>query len=148
MAGYIIDPGFGIIDIPAVAEGVELAQRGRHGAGGSQRITPCIIGVRHHLRAADVDQPGHITLRVLQVKVPRAIVLHYKFTTFFPSLQPYIRFSATFSSLFRHLFLTFPPHLTDTAFLCIISKIYFKGGHTTLWIPTAAIIPVLTLPAI
>ena len=49
MAGYIIDPGFGIIDIPAVAEGVELAQRAGHGAGGSQRITPCIVGVGHHL---------------------------------------------------------------------------------------------------
>ena len=101
MAGYIIDPGFGIIDIPAVAEGVELAQRGRHGAGGSQRITPCIIGVRHHLRAAAVHKAGQVALRVLQVEVLRTIVLHYKFTTFCPILQPYIHFPATSSSLFR-----------------------------------------------
>ena len=45
MAGYIIDPGFGIIDIPAVAEGVELTQRVGHSAGGGQRITPRIVGV-------------------------------------------------------------------------------------------------------
>ena len=84
-----------------IAEGIELAQRVGHGAGGSQRITPCIIGVRHHLRAAAVDQPGHVALRILQVEVLRTIVLHYKFTTFFPTLQPYIHFSAAFSSLFR-----------------------------------------------
>ena len=96
-----MDPGFGIIDIPAVAEGVELTQCVGHGAGGGQGITPCIIGVRHHLRAAAVDQSGHVALRVLQVEVLRPIVLHYKFTTFCPTLQPYIHFPATFSSLFR-----------------------------------------------
>ena len=74
MAGYIIDPGFGIIDIPAVAEGVELAQSAGHGAGGGQRIAPCVIGVRHHLCAAAVDQPGHVALCVLQIEVFRAIV--------------------------------------------------------------------------
>ena len=74
MAGYIIDPGFGIIDIPAVAEGVEFAQRVGHGAGGGQRIAPCIVGVRHHLCAAAVDQSGHVTLRVLQIEILRAIV--------------------------------------------------------------------------
>lgn len=96
-----MDPGFGIIDIPAVAGGVEIAQCVRHGAGGGQRTAPRIVGVRHHLCAAAVDQPGHITLRILQVEVLRAIVLHYKFTTFCPTLQPYIHFPATFSSLSR-----------------------------------------------
>ena len=83
-----------------IAEGVQLAQRVRHGAGGGQRMAPRIIGVRHHLRAVAVDQSGHVALRVLQVEVLRAIVLHYKFTTFCPTLQPYIHFPATFSSLF------------------------------------------------
>ena len=101
MAGYIIDPGFGIVDIPAVAEGIEFAQRVGHGAGGGQRIAPRIVGVRHHLRAAAVDQPGHVALRVLQVEVFRTIVLHYKVTIFCPTLQPYIHFPATFSSLSR-----------------------------------------------
>ena len=70
----VVQPRFGIIDIPAVVEGVELAQRVGHGAGGGQRITPCVIGVRHHLRAAAVDQPGHVALRVLQIEVFSAIV--------------------------------------------------------------------------
>lgn len=73
-AGYIIDPGFGIIDIPPVAEGVEFAQRAGHGAGGGQRIAPRVIGISNHLRAATVDQPGHVALRVLQVEVLRTIV--------------------------------------------------------------------------
>ena len=47
--------------------------------------------------AAAVDQPGHVALRVLQIEILRAIVLHYKFTTFCPTLQPYIHFPATFS---------------------------------------------------
>ena len=83
-----------------IAEGVELAQCVGHGAGGGQRIAPRVIGVRHHPRAAAVDQPGHVALRVLQVEVLRTIVLHYKFTRFCPILQPYIHFPATFSSLF------------------------------------------------
>ena len=83
-----------------IAEGVQLAQRVRHGAGGGQRIAPRVIGVRHHLRAAAGHQPGHVALRILQVEVLRAIELHYKFTTFCPTLQPYTHFPATFSSLF------------------------------------------------
>lgn len=43
-----------IIDIPAVAKGVQLAQRAGHGAGGGQRIAPRIVGIRHRLRAAAV----------------------------------------------------------------------------------------------
>ena len=57
-----------------IAEGIELAQRVGHGAGGSQRITPCIIGVGYHLCAAAVDQPGHIALCILQIEILRAIV--------------------------------------------------------------------------
>ena len=48
-----------IIDIPAVAEGVEFAQRVGHGAGGGQRIAPRVIGVRHHLRAATLTEVYH-----------------------------------------------------------------------------------------
>lgn len=83
-----------------IAEGVELAQRVGHGAGGSQRVAPRVVGVRHHLRAAAVHKAGHVALRILQIEILRAIVLHYKFTTFCPTLQPYIHFPATFSSLF------------------------------------------------
>ena len=57
-----------------IAEGVELAQRVGHGAGGSQRVAPRVVGVRHHLRAAAVHKAGHVALRVLQVEVLRAII--------------------------------------------------------------------------
>ena len=70
----VVQPRFGVVEVTAVAEGVQLTQRVGHGAGGGQRITPCVIGVRHHLRAAAVDQPGHVALRVLQVEVFRAII--------------------------------------------------------------------------
>lgn len=57
-----------------IAEGIELAQRVGHGAGGGQGITSCVVGVRYHLRTAAVDQPGHITLRILQIEILRAVV--------------------------------------------------------------------------
>ena len=57
-----------------IAEWVEIAQCVRHGAGGGQRTAPRVIGVRHHLRAAAVDQSGHVALCVLQVEVFRAVV--------------------------------------------------------------------------
>ena len=57
-----------------IAEGIELTQRVGHGAGGSQRVAPCVIGVRHHLCAAAVDQPGHVALRILQIEILRAVV--------------------------------------------------------------------------
>ena len=55
----VVQSRFGIIDIPAVAEGVELAQCVDHGAGGGQRVAPCVIGVRHHLRAATLTEVYH-----------------------------------------------------------------------------------------
>ena len=70
----VVQSRFGIIEVPAIAEGVQLTQCVGHGAGGGQRITPCVIGVRHHLRAAAVDQSGHVALRVLQIEVFRAII--------------------------------------------------------------------------
>ena len=69
----VVQPRFGVVEVTAVAEGVQLAQRAGHGAGGGQRIAPCVIGVRHHLRAATVDQSGHVTLRVLQIEILRAV---------------------------------------------------------------------------
>ena len=70
----VVQSRFGIIDIPAVAEGVQLTQRVGHGAGGGQRVAPCVIGIGHHLCAAAVHKTGHITLRVLQIEILRAIV--------------------------------------------------------------------------
>lgn len=57
-----------------IAEWAQLAPCVGHGAGGGQRIAPCVIGISNHLRAAAVHKTGHITLRVLQIEVFRAIV--------------------------------------------------------------------------
>ena len=56
-----------------IAEGVEFAQRVRHGAGGGQRTAPRVIGISNHLRAVAVHQSGHVALRVLQVEILRAV---------------------------------------------------------------------------
>lgn len=57
-----------------IVEGVELTQRAGHSAGGGQNVAPCVIGIGHHLRAAAVDQPGHVALCILQVEILRAVV--------------------------------------------------------------------------
>lgn len=66
----------GIVDIPAVAEGVELAQRVRHGAGGGQRVAPRVIGVRHHLCAAAVIDVA-VTELLLEQLDPIKVYLIY-----------------------------------------------------------------------
>ena len=79
-----------------IAEGVEFAKCVRHGAGGGQRIAPRVIGVRHHLRAAAVDQPGHVALRVLQIEILRAVALHHIYHILPRCLIPvYARFALT-----------------------------------------------------
>ena len=40
----IVQACFSVVEVPAVAEGVVLAQRIGHGAGGRDRIAPCVIG--------------------------------------------------------------------------------------------------------
>ena len=41
----VLQPGFCIVDIPAVAQGVGRAKRRCHCTGGGQRIAPCVVGV-------------------------------------------------------------------------------------------------------
>ena len=72
----VVQACFGVVDIAAVAEGVILAQRARHGAGGAQELTPRIVSICHHLRACGVHNARYIALRVLQVEVLRAVIVH------------------------------------------------------------------------
>ena len=60
-----------------IAEGIELAQRVGHGAGGGQRIAPCVIGISNHLRAAAGHKTGHIALRIRQIEILHAVALHH-----------------------------------------------------------------------
>ena len=72
----IIQPRLGVVNITAVAKGIGCAEGRGHGAGGGQRIAPCVVGVGHDARAAGVDKAGHVALRVLDVEVLRAVVVH------------------------------------------------------------------------
>ena len=72
----IVQPGFCVVDIAAVAERVGCAEGGGQRAGGGQQIAPCVVGVGHNARAAGIDEAGHVALRVLDVEILRAIVVH------------------------------------------------------------------------
>ena len=72
----IIQPRLRVIDIPAVAQGVLCAEGCCHRAGGGQRVAPCVVGVSHDARAAGGDETGHVALRVLDVEILRAVVVH------------------------------------------------------------------------
>ena len=45
----VIELGFGVVDIAAVAQGVMGTQGGGQAAGGGQDVAPCIVGVAHYL---------------------------------------------------------------------------------------------------
>ena len=72
----IVQPCLRVVDISAVAQGVLCAEGGGQRAGGGQRVAPCVVGVGHDARAAGADKTGHVALRVLDVEILRAIVVH------------------------------------------------------------------------
>ena len=72
----IVQPRFRVVDIPAVAQRVDRTERRCHCTGGGQQIAPCVVGVGHDARAAGADKTGHVALRVLDVEVLRAVVVH------------------------------------------------------------------------
>ena len=72
----VIQPGFCIVDISAVAQRVLFAEGGGQRAGGAQRVAPCVVGVSHDARAAGIDEAGHVALCVLDIEILRAIVVH------------------------------------------------------------------------
>ena len=74
-AHEVIKAGFGIIVIPAIAEGVSGAKGGGHGAGDRLGIAPGVVGVGHDGRAAGIDQSHDIALQIVNVVVCIAFVL-------------------------------------------------------------------------
>ena len=72
----IVQPGFCVVDIAAVAERVGCAEGGGHRTGGAQQIAPCVVGVIHDARAAGIDKAGHVALCVLDVEILRAVAVH------------------------------------------------------------------------
>ena len=72
----IIQPRSRVVDVSAVAQRVLCAEGGCQRAGGGQQIAPCVVGVAHDARAAGIDKAGHVALRVLDVKIFRAVAVH------------------------------------------------------------------------
>lgn len=74
-ASEVVQQGFGVVDVPPVAEGIQRAQGGGQGAGGGEDLAPGVVGVSHHLLAGTVNQPQHIPLQVVDIGVFRAAVI-------------------------------------------------------------------------
>ena len=72
----IVQPGFCVVDIAAVAERVGCAEGGGQRAGGGQRVAPCVVGIGHDARAAGADKTGHVALRVLDIEILCAVAVH------------------------------------------------------------------------
>ena len=75
-AGEVVQARLGVVDIPAVAQGVRGAEGGSHGAVGGHGRTPGIVGVGHHLGAAGIDKTGDIALSIFQVEILDAVIRH------------------------------------------------------------------------
>ena len=75
-AAEVVQARLGVIDVPAIAQGVRGAEGGGHGATGGHGRTPGVIGVGHHLGAAGVHKTGDIALGIFQVEIPVAVVRH------------------------------------------------------------------------
>ena len=63
-AAEVVQARLGVVDIPAIAQGIHSTQRGGHSAAGGHGRAPGIVGVGHHLGAAGIDKTGDIALSV------------------------------------------------------------------------------------
>ena len=76
----IIEAGFGVVDIAAVAEGVQGGDGGGVGVaicqGGGKGIAPGVVGVGHQEVAGLVHDAGHIALQVDDVEIGLAAGEH------------------------------------------------------------------------
>ena len=75
-AAEVVQARFGVVDIPAVAQGICSAEGGGHGAVGGHGRTPGVVGVGHHLGAAGVHKTGDIALGIFQVEILNAVIRH------------------------------------------------------------------------
>ena len=75
-AAEVVQPRLGVVDVPAIAQGIHSTQRGGHRTADGQGRTPGVIGVGHHLGAAGVYKTGDVALGIFQVEIPVAVVRH------------------------------------------------------------------------
>ena len=72
----VVQPGFRVVVIPAITEGVVCAERGCQGTGDGEELAPRVIGVAYHNRARVVHKADDVVLPVAHVVVFRAVVVH------------------------------------------------------------------------
>ena len=77
-AAEVVQSRLGVVDIPAVAQGVRSAEGGGHGAVGGHGRAPEIVGVGHHLGAAGIDKTGNVALGVLQIEILDTVIRHIR----------------------------------------------------------------------
>ena len=75
-AAEVVQARLGVVDIPAIAQGICSAEGGGHGATGGHGRAPGIVGVGHHLGAAGVYKTGNVALGILQVEILDAVIRH------------------------------------------------------------------------
>ena len=63
-AAEVVQARLGVVDIPAIAQGIRGAEGGSHGAVGGHGRAPGVIAVGHHLGAAGIDKTGDIALGI------------------------------------------------------------------------------------
>ena len=69
----VIQAVFVVVDITAVAQGVEGAQRGSHGAGNGQDVAPGVVDVLHNCHVTGIYNGNDIPLQVGHVVINRAV---------------------------------------------------------------------------
>ena len=71
----VVQPRLGIVDIPTVAERVEIAQRARQRAGARDLPAPAVIGVFYYGIVITVNQTDNVVLPVADIVVIRTVVV-------------------------------------------------------------------------
>ena len=69
----VVQPGFGIVDVATVAQGVQDAEGGSEVAGGGEGVTPGVVGVGDDGCAAGAQDGSYITLQVRHIVVGCAV---------------------------------------------------------------------------
>ena len=77
-AAEVVQARLGVIDVPAITQGIRSAEGGGHGAVGGHGRAPGVIGVGHHLGAAGVYKTGNIALGVLQIEILDTVIRHIR----------------------------------------------------------------------
>ena len=68
----VVEPGFLVVDIPTIPQGVEVCQS----AGSRKNLAIGVIVIAGHHRAAGIHNAHYVSLEVGDVVVHRAVVLH------------------------------------------------------------------------